>query len=143
MKNKIQFLFILFLSGCASISPIPEIYIRNTNTFDESEILISELETCNYENIIRVNFPNYRIHRYSENEIWFYDFKEAINSTGVGQFYLMEVFSVNYDNPLKTLCSVKYFSSLEKRLNKIKKTDKSGNGINNLIQILKNCNNGR
>ncbi|GAA0875867.1 hypothetical protein GCM10009118_22760 [Wandonia haliotis] len=133
---------VLFLSGCASISSIPEEYIRKIKPFDESEILINESKTCIYEQLIRDKFPYYRVHWYSTNEIWFYDFKEVINSTGAGRFYLMEIFLVNFDNPTKIACSVKYFSCLEKRLNKIKKTDKHDNGIINLIQILRNCNNG-
>ena len=97
---------------------------------------------CDYEDLIRSEFPNYRIHKKSESEIWFFDFKQIINTTGAGDFYLMEVFIIDYNIQTQPTCSVKYFSSLEKRLNKIQNTDKSGSGITKLRQTLKNCDHG-
>ena len=142
-KKILYLVFILFFIGCRAFPHISENYIKNAVAFDESVIQVNENGKCNHENLIREKFPNYRIHRHSINEIWFFDFKNIIRTTQAGNFYLLEVYIVDYSNPAKTSCYVKYFSSFERRLNKIKDTDESSNGINNLIKILKNCNNER
>ena len=144
-KTKLRIILIVIsaISGCAVFPPVSQNLIADSTSYDESEITLESNTKCNYEDLVRSEFPNYRIHRKSESEIWFFDFKEIIHTTRAGDFYLLEVFIIDYNIQASPFCSVKYFSSFEKRLNKIQNTDKSGSGISKLRKTLKNCNNGR
>lgn len=145
MKNKIKITYLIsfiLLSGCGVFPSVTEKYINNSNTFDESTIQVSENINCDYESLIRNNFPKYRIHHKSYNELWFFDFKKIIKSNFAGDFYLLEVFALSKLEGDKTICSVKYFRCLNKRLNRIGKTDETGDGLNKLIELIKNCENG-
>ncbi len=136
-------ILVLTISGCAVFPPVSQKLIAYSTSYDESQVTLKSNTNCNYEDLIRTEFPNYRIHNKSKSEIWFFDFKEIINTTNAGNFYLMEVFIIDYNDQTNPNCSVKYFSSFEKRPNKIQNTDKSGGGIAKLRQTLKHCDNGR
>lgn len=137
-------LIILSLSGCAVFPPISEEYILNQTSFDESTIIVDH-NNCDYESLIREKFPLYRVHKKFPNEIWFFKFHDKYKSTDAGDFYLLEVFTIDYNETKKINCSQNYFLSFEKRLNRIEKIeiDRNDDGFNKLIDLIKNCDNGK
>ncbi len=113
-------------------------YVNETQPYDISNIPKYN-DSCKYESIIRQNYKNYRIYRGVKNEIWFFDFIKNIKSTSIGDFYLLELFIIDFKDQSNVICSVKYFECLEKRTKRIQRTVLNGNGISRLITLLDNC----
>lgn len=138
------YLVFITLTGCAVFPSISEEYISNQTSFDESTVN-GYYQNCDFESLIRENFPSYRIHKKFPSEVWFFKFHEKYKSTAAGDFYLLEVLTIDYSEHDKTSCSQNYFLSLEKRLNRIEKIeiDRKDDGFNKLLDLIKNCDNGK
>ncbi len=131
------------LSACSMIDTAfpteTEEYIRKTNPYDETIVKLHN-DTCNFEYLMREDFPDYRVDFSQETELKFFSFLKLLKKKGANKFYLMEVLTVNYADPKNVRCSVKYFTCLNRNVRRIKvNTTDSGTGINKFIPTIKKC----
>ncbi|XMO86220.1 hypothetical protein AAFN75_15625 [Algibacter sp. AS12] len=121
---------------------LPVQQISDATPFDQSTINKNNI-ICDYEQLIRDNFKEYQLYINDKNveEIWFYNYLSRIrNNIFGGDAYLLEIFSIDYSDPDKIKCTVKYFDSLEKKIGMLQETNERGHGINKLRTLIQNCN---
>ena len=116
-------------------------YVKET----EPNSRISIESNCNQQNLetqLRRDFQDYQFNYNTDSEIFFFDFKKRLYSKFGTDFYLMEIYTINFENSSRIICTVKYFVSVEKRPGRIKRHDCDGDmiGLNRIADLIGICN---
>ena len=117
-------------------------YVRDSDPHNEISIRLKDLSQCDIDNRLRNIFPEHQFIYVSGNELWFYDFAERTRSVFGIDFYLLELYTIDFTDKNKIKSTVRYFESVERKPGRIERIEYAGSnnvGLNKIKNLITNC----
>lgn len=131
MKKIKTYLLISILFSACTLPQIALDQIDSVSPNDETVIDAVNFSSFDFENFIRENYPDYKIHTKNDSEVIFYGFLDEAENNGITQVYKLETYTLRKVDETKLHCSIKNFTCLNKNLNRLRPIHE-GNSITHL-----------